>query len=108
MIWIILYILSVPVCAFLMFALSANWYRSKHHNADDLSVAEILYKDKYSIIKKRCAFFALFPIANLTIVAGYYILQLLSDEVKMTTPVDKFFQRIYRSKYLLNRVSEEI
>lgn len=107
MIWIIAYIISVPVCAFLMFALTANWYRSEHGN-DELSIEDILYKDKYSMDKKRCTFIAFLPIINLTSTVVYFIIQVLSDEVKVSTPIDKLFRKLYRTKHLLNRVSEEV
>lgn len=108
MIWfIIAYILSIPVCAFLMFALTANWYRSDM-NHPELGVVNILYDDDFHSERKRCSLISIIPIANLTTVVCYYIIQLLISDIVMSTPIDKFFRKLYRSKYLLNRVSEEI
>lgn len=105
--FIILYIVSIPICAFLMLALTANWVRS-NINRSDIGIGDILYNDKFNSEKKRCSLLAIVPIANLTIVFFYYIIQLLRSDIKLTTPIDKIFKKLYRTKYLLNRIGEEI
>jgi hypothetical protein len=106
MIWIIAYIISVPICAFLMFALTANSFRSEY-NDESLGIDDILYNSAYSSGRQRCVVISLIPIVGLTVIICYCIFQLLNSEIVMSTPIDKFFKRLYHTKHLLNRFCEE-
>ena len=104
--YLIIYLISIPITFAIMYSLSVIHYQGVSDR--NITMSGFIYASKYKTKVSNCGIIALLPVTNVLFCISYFIILACHPKVAVVSILGLIVKRIFKTRHLLNRFSEEV